>query len=254
MPTRAPILTASVALLLSLGCQGPQTPPGPNAGTAVPSSGTQPSPDAPKTTAKAEPVKPPVKVSTTTPATTQAAGAVTLKLKVRADGGVTIPARSRLVVFWVVSSGSPDYVYKFGDGVATPSGAQITFARRPPVEALNSYGPDQLGVALIVAVPESLPALPDGRMTDRELFRKYYRTDRLGMVADHGLIWRAGAFSDARYNGRFEWPRAFKQSEVVCAVGERKPEGVSGFDTFKPAPCEDLVVIFGGKDDWINWT
>src|SRR5690349_12176185 len=54
-----------------------------------------------------------------------------------ATGGATVPATGHVMAMWTVSSGSPDYIYKFGDGTATGATHTLSFPSLPPTAALN---------------------------------------------------------------------------------------------------------------------
>ena len=60
-----------------------------------------------------------------------------------------IPTHARVLVVWVVSSGSPDYSYVLGEGSLDPGSVtfSIAFNQPPPLEALNDSA---LGVGIIM--------------------------------------------------------------------------------------------------------
>ena len=73
----------------------------------------------------------------------------------------TVPSEAQTaVIIWEVSSGSPDYVYKFGEGTAADGRFSITLSSDPPAEAINSYG---LGVGLVAVLVPGV-TLPEGRV------------------------------------------------------------------------------------------
>ena len=53
-----------------------------------------------------------------------------------------VPGSTRVVVAWVVSSGSPDYTYVYGEGTLQEQVGtfSLTFDAPPPAAALNSSG------------------------------------------------------------------------------------------------------------------
>jgi hypothetical protein len=59
-----------------------------------------------------------------------------------------LPSGTRVLVAWEVSSGSPDYMYVFGEGTIqeASNSFNLSFDGPPPARALNSYG---LGVGMI---------------------------------------------------------------------------------------------------------
>ncbi len=91
------------------------------------------------------------------------------------------PATGIVVAAWVVSSGSPDYVYKFGEGTSTDVHYMISFTGEPPPAALNSYGVG-VGILAILAPGTVLPA--DGIVSDTVFNGAKFSTD-------YGIIFKS---------------------------------------------------------------
>ena len=105
-------------------------------------------------------------------------------------------------LIWVVSSGSPDYGYKFGEGTIGNGRFSITLPGDPPAEAINSFG---VGVATVL-VPLSGVTWPDGKLVDANLGSQIS-----GISARHSVIWRAKSLDlgDAGVREDVTWPLQF---------------------------------------------
>src|SRR5438128_413220 len=94
-------------------------------------------------------------VAIDTPATIDGpAGSFTVAGTVAAGG----PATGVTVVLWQVTSGSPDYTWKYGMGSATGTMFMVTLDMVPPPQAINSYG---IGVGIVGLLPAGT-TIPDG--------------------------------------------------------------------------------------------
>jgi hypothetical protein len=157
--------------------------------------------------------------------------------------GQVVPATGTTFVAWVVSSGSPDYTYKTGDGTSTGTTFMVgSIASPPPPEALNMIGTNTLGVGIVVLLPAGT-TIPDGILSDTAL-------DTMeGFTLQHAIIWRTGDFSTM---SGLEWINDFPESEYRCGVCV--PATGQGFDTFAPAACSDVVIDVDENNPVCNWT
>jgi hypothetical protein len=153
--------------------------------------------------------------------------------------GQPIPAGTRLLVGWTVSSGDPDYAYTFGEGTIDPAAGtfRIEFNDPPPPEALNTGG---LGVGIIVATTN--PAVGNG-----------YHLDQLSPSEVVGAAGRYGIIYIADPNIQIPlWATAFTAGYGV-GVGV---DVVNGPDTFQPTSQTGVVLILDNlaNIDFVDWT
>jgi hypothetical protein len=152
--------------------------------------------------------------------------------------GTAIPAGAKAVVVWTVSSGSPDYLYKFGEGASSTASFTMTLGADPPAAAINAYG---IGVGVIALVNASTQ-LPDGMVDENQL-------TLLGITTGFGILWKNPAGP-----GRGPWSGAFPAG-YACGRCIRATGG--GFDSFEPVACT-MVQIETAPDpdtlDVCNWT
>jgi hypothetical protein len=149
-----------------------------------------------------------------------------------------VPAAADVMVAWVVSAGSPDYVYNFGDGSISGATFMVGFATDPPpVEALNN---GVLGVGVIVLLPPGTKP-PAGQIMDWDAIEESI----LGASDSHAVIYRTSGANQG-------WPTNFP---LGYSCGICVPMGM-GFDDFEPVAC-DQVEVTGGPEsslDFCNWT
>jgi len=158
----------------------------------------------------------------------------------------TLPDEAQTaVIIWEVSSGSPDYVYKFGEGTVSGGRLSITLPSDPPVEAINSYG---LGVGLVAVLVPGV-TLPDGKVA-----AGISAADILaGVSPDRSVIWRAETFDFGGATPPADfWPSDFPPG-LSCGACTPRPDGGS-FDGFAPAACDGIQVTAFGTADICNWT
>jgi hypothetical protein len=158
----------------------------------------------------------------------------------------TVPSEAQTaVIIWEVSSGSPDYVYKFGEGAVTGGRFSIVLPSDPPAEAINSYG---LGVGLVAVLVPGV-ALPDGKIA-----AGIAAADVLaGVSPDRSVIWRAETFDFGGATPPADfWPLGFPPG-LSCGACTPRPDGGS-FDGFAPAACDGIQVTSFGTADVCNWT
>jgi hypothetical protein len=151
--------------------------------------------------------------------------------------GSTVPTGAKAVVIWTVSSGSPDYAYKFGEGPTTDTRFTVTFSDSPPTEAINSYG---LGIGVVGLVAEGTE-IPTGRIDVGE--REF-----LGVTPRHAVIWRSASANDLSWSTAF--PRGFSCGQCVPASPDET------FDAFAPVDCSQVQIQAAALEqvELCNWT
>jgi hypothetical protein len=138
--------------------------------------------------------------------------------------GDHVPEGAKAVVVWSISSGSPDYAFKYGEGSSSGSKFTVTLSADPPAEAINSYG---VGVGVVALVPASA-TVPEGKVTGEQL-------ELLGLSASYAVIWKAEAASGV--NG---WMKTFP-SGFACGRCVPAPSGES-FDSFTQVDCSQVQI------------
>lgn len=149
-----------------------------------------------------------------------------------APGG---PATGVTVVLWQVTSGSPDYTWKYGMGSSSGTMFMVTLDMVPPPEAINSYG---VGVGIVGLLPAGT-SIPDGMVTNSQLANASF-SDRYAIIykapnANATLVPWIAPFPDGLSCG-------------VCV------DQASGFDTFQPLSSCTNVEIIQGAQMVCNWT
>jgi len=144
------------------------------------------------------------------------------------------PVNGIVVVAWIVSSGSPDYVYKFGHGTSTETQYMVSFSGDPPAAALNSYGVG-VGILAILAPGTVLPA--DGMVQD-PLF------NGAKFATDYAVIYRATGTTPP-----VTWMQGFPDG-FACG---RCVRAASGFDTFEVTQCSGVQILMNPLG-LCNWT
>ncbi|MFN0250492.1 MAG: hypothetical protein ACKV2T_26665 [Kofleriaceae bacterium] len=153
-----------------------------------------------------------------------------------ASGTITTSGPANPVfVAWQVSSGSPDYLWKFGEGTSTATTFVVTMGSVPPPQALNSYG---LAIGIVVMLPDGIALPPDG-MIDESAF------DPIAVTGNHWIIYKA---SGASLPG---WPASFPDG-YACGVCVPAAGGAT-FDTFAVTACDGLEMV-RNLDNVCNWT
>jgi hypothetical protein len=172
------------------------------------------------------------------------AGTFAVSGRIQNNTGAPIPAGTRLVVIWTVSSGSPDYSYVYGEGVIDRITGMfgVRFEGPPPAAALNN---GVLGVGLVVATTDH--TLKDGdRLTDgRSLLASI-----VGLTPQHAVIFVNGHPDTLQVP---TWATAFESGYSV-GVGVKVPGSV--FDKFVPvSPSSALLIIDAlANIEIVNWT
>jgi hypothetical protein len=178
----------------------------------------------------------------------QETGVYTIKGKLKFNKPATVPANARVLVGWEVSSGSPDYVYMFGEGKVNMADStySIVFKKDPPIEALNrrdsTYG---LGVGIILLTTDQTVTegvLPKNKLDDS--------SDAIGVVSDYAVVYIKGS-SDSVAQLR-EWTRAFHAGFNAGQV----VRSTTDFDSFIPIQPNllDLIIDYFANYKGINWT
>lgn len=143
----------------------------------------------------------------------------------------TLPADTKVIVIWSVSSSSPDYAAKFGEGTVDGSSFTVTFPGPPPAEALNQWGSGRVGVGYPVVVPASLQ-LPDGALAEEDM--SALEGQLLAVNFRRMILYRSGTVDDP------VWASSFAEGAFSCGQCVDATEGV--FDSIAPVSCEELTL------------
>lgn len=164
---------------------------------------------------------------------------------VEASDGHDVPSEARIKVVWVVTSGSPDYNYAFGDGTVTGDAFELPLSEDPPAEALN-VGLGVGVVALMTSPPE------DGRIVDEEEDDTF--ASLIGYAPRYAIIYKAS--EDAGSVFRSTWPELFPVG-YSCGVGVDAPEDET-FDSYEPVDCSEVEILVDDlevlREQNVNWT
>lgn len=162
--------------------------------------------------------------------------------KTEVAAGSSFPAAdNKLLAYWVVSSGSPDYIYVFGQGTATSTGFTMSFESAPPAEAINSYG---VGVAIVGGLFPSSTAYTPGKANDSTPFYEDAATQAL--TDRYAIIYKE---ADAEGLG---WTDSFPTG-YSCGKGVPAADGAT-FDTFEKVDCAQVILRIDTMFDIVNWT
>ena len=152
--------------------------------------------------------------------------------------GQPIPANARVVVAWVVTSGTPDYTYIYGEGTVSAGTYRVAFTAPPPDQALND---GQIGVGIVLLT--SGTGLHSGmRLEDAPA-----NTVLLGGTGNYAVIYKAvDAVTRVDWAGQF--PLGFSAGAGVERPGD--------FDAFAPTDPNGLELLVDDIDniDFVNWT
>lgn len=169
-------------------------------------------------------------------------GAFVVSGRIQNNTGAPIPAATRLVVVWTVSSGSPDYSYVFGAGEidGTTGALHVRFDGPPPAEALNH---DALGVGFIVATTDQ--SMKDGDV----LTGSAAPVGVVGITGQHAVIF---VKSHPDTLPMPAWTADF-ETGYGLGVGVKVP---GNFDKFVPvSPSSALLIIDAlANIEIVNWT
>lgn len=148
-----------------------------------------------------------------------------------------IPEGSLVVVIWSVTSGSPDYTYKFGQGVSSGNSFTVVFPKDPPVEALNAM---DLGVGVVLTFPPNT-SIADG-IVDNALLNS-----SIGASPEGAIIFRKSGTLD------ISWASNFSIGTYECAQCSRNG---NPFDDWKFKNCGSITVDVGdlSSHNFCNWT
>ena len=138
------------------------------------------------------------------------------------------------VVLWQVTSGSPDYTWKYGMGSSSGATFMVTLDMVPPPQAINSYG---IGVGIVGLLPAGTN-IPDGMVTNSQLANASF-SDR------YAIIYKAPSANATLV----PWIAPFAEG-LSCG---RCVDQATGFDTFEPVACP-MVQIIQGAQMVCNWT
>jgi hypothetical protein len=164
--------------------------------------------------------------------------------------GSAVPAMGKVFIVWAVSSGSPDYAFKFGEGTSRQGHYVLGPLADPPAEALNRYpGDAQIGVGTLVLAPADV-AVPDGVVTESDVSRM------IGLSTRHAIIWKKGELacsSEPRCGDH--WLNAFPQGLSCGRCVPAKPG--ESFDRFEKTSCDDVGIETASDPRTLracNWT
>lgn len=149
--------------------------------------------------------------------------------------GTDAPATGNTVVIWVVSSGSPDYIYKFGQGTSTGAQFVVSFSTNPPAAALNSYG---IGVGIVALLAPGTAVPADGMVDEMVL-------DGAGYTPLHAVIYKDATANPAVVPWIAPFPLGYSCGRCV--------EASAGFDSFEPTACTTVEVDMTPANA-CNWT
>lgn len=160
--------------------------------------------------------------------------------------GGAVPTAGHVAGLWIVSSSSPDYLYKFGDG--TSQGANLSFAlpTEPPPAALNTFAGASFGVST-VGLYEAGWSAPDGEITEAEA-----TAGLLGLSGEYAIIWK-GADPNGVFTDSGSWLTAFPDG-YSCG---RCVHAADGFDSWAPVDCAELEIAVPDNLDnlaFCDWT
>lgn len=162
--------------------------------------------------------------------------------RVQNNTGAPIPAGTRLVVIWGVTSGSPDYSIVFGEGVIDRMTGTfgVRFDGPPPAAALNN---GVLGVGIVIATTDQTLKDGDSLPNSAPTF------DILGVTAQHAVIFLATQPDTLQMP---TWATGFDTGYAV-GVGVKVP---GTFDKFMPvSPSSALLIIDAlANIEIVNWT
>lgn len=153
-----------------------------------------------------------------------------------------LPSGTRVLVAWVVSSGSPDYTYVFGEGIVRTNNNTFTidFNGPPPAKALNSYG---LGVGIVLLTTNT--SIKEG-------------SDIQG-VAESEIVGAAGEYAviyverdPAELGANIGWVSRFKRGYNV-GRGVDLPRTFDGFEPVSPSSVEIMIDALRNIE-FVNWT
>jgi len=148
----------------------------------------------------------------------------------------------RVVVFWCISAGSPDYLYVYGEGTFNTNDMtlEIVFENDPPADALNNnaYGVGVIALTTDMNLKEGI--LPgDYRFED----------SIIGAAGQYGVIF----IKDHEAAAYREWTDQFQKGYSI-GKGVDVPE--PQFDSFEPADPSSVEIIIDDPRniEFVNWT
>jgi hypothetical protein len=148
----------------------------------------------------------------------------------------------KVVVFWSVSSGSPDYAYVFGEGTATGGSFALPLGERPPPEAVNSYG---VAIGMLGELREGV-SVPTGKLDTSFDDEK----DMVSASTRHAIIWRDPGNEGLPWSGTFS-------PGYSCGSCVDAPEGET-FDSYVPVDCSEVRLVpssdYESSGGFCNWT
>jgi hypothetical protein len=181
------------------------------------------------------------------PVTPPSGTSLTVSGKVTLKKQITVPPTATFTVLWVISAGSPDYEYVYGNGTIdfTNKTFSIVFTKAPPDSALNNYT-STLGLGVGMMYVSDLPLGQPRVVTEKDAGNFY------GAVNNADIIYIKGNPKDFS-NPKSSWPSAFPSGYSV-GKGVKNP---GTFDSFVPADPTNLELIISDDPNDVenpNWT
>ncbi len=146
-----------------------------------------------------------------------------------------------VVILWLVTSGSPDYVYVFGQATVDGTTVTLDLDDDPPVEAINSYG---LGVGTVLVMDPGC-SLPEGKYVEG-LPEGCGAGAMLGLSAEYSIIYKTNEVLEIGWTAEF--PLGYSCGKCVS------PSGGEMWDTLVPVDCGDVKVNMDPEAHACNWT
>ena len=175
---------------------------------------------------------------TTSPAPTTPTYKYSFTGKISNPKNITIPDDAYLTLGWLVSSGSRDYIYYYGEGYIDKATNTFTFGfnNELPIDATNYIIGDsgQLGVGYVVLFTS--PSNYLGKDTTKNGdFPPGFKL--WGAINWSGIIYKKGELSGV--SADFTWPKKFNQG-YNYGIGV---ETGRTFDEFTPADPNNMVLL-----------
>ncbi|UCG85724.1 MAG: hypothetical protein JSW71_17665 [Gemmatimonadota bacterium] len=172
---------------------------------------------------------------------TSSSGGFTISGTVQNNTQTEIPTNARLLVVWVVSSGSPDYTYVFGQGTIDRNAGtfELVMTNPPPTAALNAGA---LGVGIVIATTNASLSTGDDVVD-------IPATDLIGAAGWYGVIYVGDPAGAAQVR---TWSADFDTGYGV-GVGEEVP---GSYDKFVPTSPSSVVLVIDDLSNirFVNWT
>ncbi len=152
-------------------------------------------------------------------------------------GAGTTPADGTAIVLWSGDNGQGDFLFKHGEGPATPKAFAVGVDEPLPADA--TFG-NTFGVGVVALVDASV-TVPEGVVED-----SVFETQLRGFAGQYAIVFKASESPTG-----VEWSDAFP---VGLSCG-KCVKATSGFDSFTPVACTELELQVGTESevDICNW-